>query len=91
MESPNIGDNKTYLKISQDLNKMSPQPIELPSGRLNEKFSDEKDAVIEVLKTINAGEAPWNYCFKGNKNTPYEDRYFFIENKKTETNKYFGL
>ena len=48
---------------------------------LNEKFSDEKDAVIEVLKTINAGEAPWNYCFKGNKNTPYEGRYFFIENK----------
>jgi hypothetical protein len=48
---------------------------------LNEKFSDEKNAVIEALMRINAGEVPWNYCFKGNKNTPYEDRYFFIQNQ----------
>lgn len=46
---------------------------------LNEKFSDEKDAVIEALKRIKAGEIPWKYCFKGNKNTPYEGRYFFIQ------------
>lgn len=56
---------------------------------LNEKFSDEKDAVIEALKRINDGEVPWIYCFKGNKNTPYEGRYFFIQNENglfTEVN-----
>lgn len=46
---------------------------------LNEKFSDEKDAVIEALKRINDGEVPWIYCFKGNKNTPYEGRYFYTK------------
>ena len=49
IKSPNIGDNKTYLKISQDLNKMSPQPLELPSGRLNEKFSDLMGKLADIM------------------------------------------
>ena len=49
IETPNIGDNKTYLKIAQDLNKMSPQPIELPSGRLNEKFSDLMGKLADIM------------------------------------------
>jgi hypothetical protein len=62
---------------------------ELTFEDLNEKFSDEKDAVIEALMRINAGDIPWKYCFKGNKNTPYEGRYFFIQNQNvpfTEVN-----
>ena len=46
---PNIGDTKTYLKISPDLNKMSQQPIELPSGRLNEKFSDLMGKLADIM------------------------------------------
>ena len=45
----NNGDNKTYLKISQDLNKMSPSHIELPSGRLNEKFSDLMGKLADIM------------------------------------------
>ena len=47
---------------------------------LNEKFSDEKDAVIEALRSIKEGGVPWRYCFKGKKNTPYEDKYYVITN-----------
>ena len=49
IESPNIGENKTYLKIAQDLNKMSPQPIEIQSGRLNEKFSDLMGKLADIM------------------------------------------
>ena len=45
----NNGDNKTYLKISQDLNKMSPSHIELPIGRLNEKFSDLMGKLADIM------------------------------------------
>jgi hypothetical protein len=47
---------------------------------LNEKFSDEKDAVIEALMRINEGGVPWRYCFKGKKNTPYQDKFYVITN-----------
>jgi hypothetical protein len=47
---------------------------------LNEKFSDEKDAVIEALMRINEGGVPWIYCFKGKKNTPYQDKFYVITN-----------
>jgi NAD-dependent DNA ligase len=45
----NNGDNKTYLKISTDLNKMSPSHIELTSGRLNEKFSDLMGKLADIM------------------------------------------
>jgi len=47
---------------------------------LNEKFSDEKDAVIEALMRINEGGVPWRYCFKGKKYTPYQDKFYVITN-----------
>lgn len=48
---------------------------------LNEKLDDESNAVLEALRNINEGEIPWNYCFKGKKNTPYEDQYYVLTNK----------
>ena len=47
---------------------------------LEVKLDDERDAVLEVLKSINETGIFLNYCFKGKLNTPYEDRYFFINN-----------
>ena len=46
--SINIGDSKTDLKISQDFNKM-PQTIQLPSGRLNEKFIDLMEKLSDIM------------------------------------------
>lgn len=51
--SINIGDSKTDLKISQDFNKM-PQTIQLPSGRLNEKFIDLMEKLSDIM--IKQGE-----------------------------------
>jgi len=43
----------------------------------NEKFDDQSDAILEAIKDIVNW---WTYCFKGKKNTPYENKYFTIDN-----------
>ena len=45
----NNGDSKTDLKISQDFNKMTLNSIQLPSGRLNEKFSDLMEKLSDIM------------------------------------------
>jgi NAD-dependent DNA ligase len=49
--SKKIGDNKTDLKISQDINQMS----QLPSGRLNEKFIELMEKLADIM--LKQGEA----------------------------------
>lgn len=42
---------------------------------LDSKFDDEKDAITEALKDVTS----WlKLCFKGRKNSPYENQYFTI-------------
>lgn len=42
---------------------------------MDSKFDDERDAITEALKDITN----WNkLCFKGRKNSPYENQYFTI-------------
>lgn len=53
---------------------------ELTFDDLDSKFDDERDAVLEALRSIKEGGVPWRYCFKGKKNTPYEDKYYVITN-----------
>jgi hypothetical protein len=48
---------------------------ELTFDDLDSKFDDERDAITEALKDITT----WNkLCFKGRKNSPYENQYFTI-------------
>ena len=45
----NIGENKTDLKISQNMNPMTTIPIALPSGRLNEKFIELMEQLSDIM------------------------------------------
>jgi NAD-dependent DNA ligase len=45
----NIGENKTDLKISQNMNPMTTIPISLPSGRLNEKFIELMEQLSDIM------------------------------------------
>lgn len=59
---------------------------ELDTEDFEARFDDESDAVMEALSNIrvfNKNSNGLNYCFKGRKNTPYEDKYFFITEGRT--------